>query len=208
MKTIADVIRLSRARKKYSLDSLEAETKIRKEFLSALEKSAWNKLPEYTTVVGFVKTICSRLGINEEAGLAMLRRDYPPNLKDKKQPKKLFRGIGLEIGPKLFSIGAITLIIITFLGYIIFQYISFARPPKLVIETPLENQEITVGPFLIKGKTDKDASIFVNNQPAYVEENGNFSTEIEISKKTSTLEFKAVTRAGKETKVVRNIIPK
>ena len=112
MKTIADVIRLSRARKKYSLDSLEAETKIRKEFLSALEKSAWNKLPEYTTVVGFVRTVCKSLGISEETGVAMLRRDYPPDLKDKKQLKKFFRGMNLEIGPKLFSIGAITLIII------------------------------------------------------------------------------------------------
>jgi len=123
MKTIADLIKLSRAKKKYSLDKLESETKIRKEFLSALEKNAWDKLPEYTTVVGFVRSVCSRLGINEETGVAMLRRDYPPDLINKKQPKKLFGGIGLEIGPRLFSIGAVTLIIIAFLGYVTFQYL-------------------------------------------------------------------------------------
>ena len=208
MKTIADLIKVSRVKKKYSLARLESETKIRREFLSALEKNAWAKLPEYTTVVGFVRTICNRLGINEETGVAILRRDYPPDLKDKKTPKKILVGMNLEFGPKLFSIGAVVLIIIAFLGYIIFQYISFTRAPKLEIEIPSQNQEVSVGTFLVKGKTEKDVSVFVNNQPAFVEEDGSFSGEIEISVKTNTLEIKAVTRAGKETKTVRNIIPK
>jgi len=205
MKLIGEIIKESRIKKKLSREKLEKLTKIKKEFIENLEENRWEALPEYPVVVGFVKSIASNLNLEQKNLTALLRRDYPPKvLKINPNPDISEK---FTWGPKLSFITGISLVFIIIVGYLIFQYLSFIKPPDLLIEIPEEGQGVGQEKLTVKGKTDPDAAVLVNNQPTIVGEDGTFETEIEIFEGTGEVVVVAKSRSGKETVVSRKIKP-
>ena len=205
MKTIGKLLKEARVRRRYSLDKVERETKIKKEFVDAIEKENWKVLPEYPVVVGFVKNLASSLKINESQAMAFLRRDYPPqklSINPKPDVSKEF-----VWSPKLTFLVGVGVVLAVILGYLVFQYVRFVSPPELIVNEPAEGQVVDSRFLTVAGKTDTDATIRVNNQPVLINENGEFTTEIEISETTGEIEVKATSRSGKETVIRRNIKP-
>ena len=205
MKTIGRAIKEARTKKRYSLSKLEEATKIKKNFIEALEKENWQDAPDFPVLVGFVKSIARVLGTSERSLLALLRRDYPPKtLSFIPKPEV---GNKFVWSPKLtFALG-VGIIVVLLLGYLIFQYGTFVAPPSLSVIEPKEEQVITERLVRVSGKTDSDATVKINNQPVLLDSEGNFVAEIEIFEGTSEIEVKAQSRAGKETIVRRKIKP-
>lgn len=206
MKTIGQYLQEARKYRKMTLPQLSQETKIRGEFLAAIEEEHWGKLPEYSVVVGFVKSIAGALGMEQEPVIAILRRDYPPKKTIITYPKaeipREFRW-----SPKLtFLLGA-GAILAVIAGYLIIQYLTFVRPPNLAVDMPSEAQEIFENQLVVSGSTDPDTTVVVNTQPALVGTDGSFATTIEITNNVTTVEVVATSRAGKETRITRTIKP-
>jgi len=203
MKSIGELIKEARIEKKISRSKLEEETKIKKEFIEAIEEKHWDKLPEYPVVVGFVKRLATHLDISPSSAVAVLRRDYPPkalSINPKPDVKDKF-----SWSPKLTFITGVIITVLLIATYLIIQYLHFIEPPKLVVESPQDGREVRQLDIVVNGTTDPAANVAVNNQPALVDENGNFSAEIEISEETKEIEVVAKSRSGKETRVVRKI---
>lgn len=206
MINIGTIFKQARKDKDLTLDEVEQETRIKAEFVDAIEKTSWEKLPEYTVVAGFVKNLSSFYGLERNKMIALFRRDYPP------------RSAALTINPKpdleekrfvwkpkfTFLIGVIA-IILAVGGYLGYQYIQFTQPPSLEINVPNEGQLVYQTNLVVTGKTSMDSSVTVNNQPALIDESGNFRAEILVDENTSTIEIKATSRNGKETVETRNI---
>ena len=206
MKSIGPTIKEARLRKKISLAHLENETKIKKDFLIAIEGENWAILPDLPVVTGFVKSIASVLSLNENQLTAMLRRDYPP--------KKLAINPRPDVSdrftwtPRFTFFAAAGAIFVFILGYLIFQYKSFVTPPVLSVSRPKEGAIVTTGTVRVEGETDPNATVKVNNQPVLVADDGNFSVDIEIYEGTGEIVVVATSRTGRETTVRRTIIPK
>lgn len=203
MKSIGQAIKEVRTKKKMSLGKLAVVTKIRKEFIEAIENENWLSLPEYPVVTGFVKNIYQALDLDARAGVALLRRDYPPKkltINPKPDVSKEFIW-----SPKFTFFAGITLVAVSILGYLIFQYINFISPPKLIVDTPTEGQVITSVRVAVSGITDSEASVKVNNQPVIIEEDGKFTTNVEVVTDTKEVIVIAKSRSGKETVISRKI---
>ena len=204
MKTIGKFLKEARIRKKYSQESVAKETKIKKEFISAIERENWESLPEFPTVLGFVKKISKFLKVDERQAVAILRRDYPPKVlpvNPKPDISKRF-----VWSPKLtFLVGSLVVVgaVLTYLG---FQYSKFVSPPKLTVLSPQDGAVVTVRELEVEGRTDPDASVKINNQPVLVEEDGDFKAKVEIFNKTEEIEIRAISRSGKETVIHRKIV--
>jgi cytoskeletal protein RodZ len=205
MKTIGIYIKEARIKKRFSLEKIAKETKIKKKFVASIEKENWGALPEYPIVVGFVKKISNYMKLDERQAVAFLRRDYPPKvLPINPKPDVVKKFVW---SPRLTFILGIATIAIAVLGYLGFQYSSFISPPKLVVDEPLEEQVVKQRSLIVSGKTDQDVAMKINNQPILIEEDGSFSAEIEIFEGTEEIVVKAVSRSGKETVVRRKIYP-
>lgn len=205
MKTIGEVIREFRVKKHFSHSDLERETKIKKEFLVAIEKENWVKLPEYPVVQGFIKNIAEVLSLNKAQAIALLRRDYPPkSLKINPNPdlKEKFTW-----SPRLTFISGVIVVFLLIIGYLGFQYANFVKAPALTVESPKDGEVVQTERLRVVGKTTPDSTVRVNNQPAFVDESGNFLTEVEVFEGTTEVVIKAVSRSGKETVISRNIVP-
>ena len=205
MLTIGKLIKETRVQKRYSLKKVEGETKIKREFIWAIEKEDWKNLPEFPVVTGFVKNLASYLGINEKKALAILRRDYPPtevpiNPKPDVEQKLIW-------SPRLTFLIGIGLVLIVILGYLGFQYQGFIRPPSLIVNDPRAGEVINKREIRVSGRTDTDATITANSQPILVNEDGDFEGTIGIFEETFEVIIKATSRSGKESTVRRKIIP-
>jgi cytoskeletal protein RodZ len=206
MDTLGKYIKKERSAKKYSLEKLADETKIRKEFLQAIESDNWDKLPDYSVVRGFIRNISSTLGVGEDLLLALLRRDFPSQKSDPNPKPDVVEKFVWS--PKLtFStltiLGSLLLII-----YLTFQYMNFIKPPKLVVDLPQEKQVVEGRFVTVSGTTDIGSTVKVNNQPVLIEKDGTFKVELEISSTTMEVVIIARSRSGSESIVVRDIFPK
>jgi cytoskeletal protein RodZ len=204
MKTIGQIIKEARLKKKLSLKKVEDITKIKSSFIWAIEKEKWEILPPFPTVLGFVKSLSLILDVDEKMAVAVLKRDYVP--------KKLDINPRPDVGsrfiwsPKLtFALGVGAVALVT-LGYLVFQYVRFISPPSLTVESPKEGQIIKGSDVLVFGSTDSDAKITVDNQPVLVDQEGKFSVSIGIIQNTKEIDVVAVSRSGKSTTIRRTIV--
>jgi len=205
MNTIGSLLKDARVRKRFSLAKLETETKIKKDFIQAVEEENWQALPDYSVVVGFVKNVANYLGVKERSAVALLRRDYPPqklSINPKPDVSKQFIW-----SPKLTFLVGVGIVIALILGYLGFQYAGFISPPPLSLTQPQEGQVVGGVSVTVSGKTNPEATVKANNQPILVSEDGAFTAEVEIFKGTSEIVVTATSRSGKETTLRRNIKP-
>jgi cytoskeletal protein RodZ len=200
---IGEFLREARLKRGLNVVKLSRETKIKRDFVQAIESQDWGTLPEFPVVQGFVKNISSFLGEDEQKALALLRRDYPP------RPEALIPKA--DIGNKFtwtprrtFAAGvaAIFLLVAAYLG---FQYYRFLKPPRLEINTPQEGAVVRTEGLIVSGRTEPDVSVVVNDQPVTVGAEGNFETQIEIDETTEEIGVVATSRSGKETTINRRI---
>ena len=203
MNTIGQIIKYARVKKKLSFNKLEEITKIKTVFIKSIEEEKWNTLPAFPTVLGFVKSISSPLGIDEKMAIAVLKRDYPPKKTSiNPKPDILSR---FSWNPKFtFAIGIITVILIV-LGYLGYQYAKFVSPPGLTVESPKENQVVSGESIPVFGSTDSDVKITVNNQPVLVDIDGKFSVNLEVGDNTKEIVIIATSRSGKINEVKRGV---
>jgi cytoskeletal protein RodZ len=185
------------------LSKIEEKTKIKKEFIKAIEEENWPNLPEYTVVLGFVKSVAQYLELNEKSVTALLRRDFPQK-KEMINPKPDIADKFVWT-PKLTFIVGIAVVIIGIFTYLGLAYVKFVSPPSLEIIAPKEEEVVKTKNLKVAGKTDTDAVIKVNNQLILVDEDGNFEGEIQIVTETAEIEFKAISRSGKERVIKRRI---
>lgn len=205
METIGSILKEARVKKRYSQARLEKETKIKKEFIEALEKQEWSKLPDFPVIFGFVKNIAQILKINQKRAAALLRRDYPPKALSVNPKPDVSKGFSWS--PKLTFFLGLAIVSLVVFSYLAFQYLNFISPPPLSVFRPEEGAIVKQRTIVVTGKTDSDAVIRVNNQPALVNENGEFAEEIEIFEGSYEVEVSATSRSGKVTVVRRKIKP-
>lgn len=206
MKSIGNILKDARLKKRYSFAFLERKTKIKREFICAIEKEDWKSLPEFPVVSGFVKSLASYLKLDVKLTGALLKRDYslkalPVNPKPDIDSKFYWT-------PKHTFFVGVSVVAIAVGSYLGFQYFKFLSPPKLEVFEPKENSVVTNREVLVYGKTDPDNVVKINNQPILINDKGEFSAKIEIFEESEKLEIVSEARSGKKTTVSRRIIPK
>ncbi len=203
MKSIGTLIKELRSAKKISRIRLESQTKIKKNFLEDLEEERWSRLPDFPTTAGFVRNIANYLGMDEKKAVALLRRDFPPRvMRINPNPGVVVKKVWSPRATFFLVFGALFLFV---LGYLLFQYVNFTSPPKLEVRVPAENEAIIGESLIIEGYADPNASLVANNQPVFIDELGNFKSQLPVYEGTKEVVFIAKSRAGRETRVVRQI---
>lgn len=199
-----------RKRKGLALEEVARATKIREEFLQYIENGEYKKLPSSAYAYGFVRNYARFLGLPVEKSLALFRREFDDKKIIEVLPKGLARAGGyhvprFRIGRSTILIGAVFVIISAFL---FFQYRSAIFNPSISIDYPAENQTIKSLTFEVKGKTDPNATLTIDNQEVSIENDGKFRKKITVFPGNSTINFKVENKFGRVTVLDRSVIVK
>lgn len=195
MKSAGDLLRDKRLILELSLEQVASRTKVKPEYLLALEESDFDKLPSAPVTKGFLKSYAKVLHLNPDTLIAMYRRDYD-EVMGEIMPHGLVEPIVKK--PQLFSVPALLSIIsvLTFFGFLLIQLVSWWSLPQLSIIQPVDGE--TYGEQItVKGTTDPNVTLRVGEQTVLVNQNGEFSLDLKYPAGTHRLLIQATTRDGK-----------
>ena len=199
-----------RQRRGLTLSEISNATKIKAEFLQAIEKGEYDKLPSPSYAHGFVRNYTRFLGLAEKQILPLFRREFDAEKVYKVLPEGLAGQ--KEIPLKRFKVKqAVILVVLLFVllfGFIAFQYrYAFINPP-ITLSSPTEMSVLSSSTILVLGKTDPNSTITVNDEQASVNQDGDFRKEITGFPGKATITIKAVNRFGRETTLERHVVIK
>lgn len=207
MRNISDILKQERERKSLSVDDVIKTTKIRREFILAIERGDFDKLPSESYALGFVKNYAQFLGISQVRASALFRREYEEKRIDvvprfKKASLIQKRTIWFT-SPKGYLISIIAFIVIL---YVVFQFSFLFMGPKLTIMAPLENSKFSSNIIEVNGKTDPYATVSINNEEVYVDLTGSFRKTLYVYSGDAKIIVTAKNRYGKQTKKTIDIL--
>lgn len=196
-----------RIKKGITLEDVSKATKIRPSFLLALEKGEYGKLPSSAYAYGFVKNYIHFLGLEEEELLALFRREYGGEKEIKVLPEGLSKNEDFPINKIKFgpTVKIVSFLFLILLAYIGFQYRYAVILPPLEILVPKENAVVSSQEVTVEGKTDPNSTVYVNNETASVDKDGNFKKTINVFPGKTKIIIKAVNNFNKTTILERHI---
>ncbi len=197
-----------RSKRKLTLEDVEEDTKIKSEFLAAIEKGEYSKLPS-AYAQGFVKNYAEYLDLSSPEIIALYRREFDEKKSYKVLPDALTKQEEFSINRVRIqqSIFLVAGVLVIFLTYLVFQYRSSFLPPSLSIVSP--KQGSVVGKDVtVHGKADSDATVLVNNEAVSTESSGEFTKNLTLFPGKTTITIKAKSRFGKEAVVQREVVVK
>lgn len=206
MQKISDILKEEREDQGFLISEVASSTKIKKDFLEAIEEGRFHDLPSESYALGFIKNYAKFLGISSKKAALMFRREYDvkkdnvlPTFKSKQgsfRKKILFT-------PKAIFI---LIIFISITSYIAFQYSSYFFGPELSILTPSEQQEIEGNIVEVSGETDPYASVLINGEETYVNLDGTFKKTLYLFSGDREISVVAKNRNGKDSSKMINVV--
>lgn len=195
---IGDVLRKEREKQNRTLEDVEGETKIRKKNLISVEKGEWEAFPSKTYVKGIISSYGKYLGLEEEKLLAYFRREYEH--RDQVGFKSKTTKDQLTPQAKKLAKRAIFFISFLFVVYFAYQLKLFYTPPQVTITEP-KNTIFKKEKITLKGSTEKDSVIRVNGKQVFLNEKGEFQTDIPLPDKTNNVTIEVTGANGRKTTI-------
>jgi len=202
MKTAGDLLKEKRLLKELTLETVATRTKIKLEYLEAIENSNFPALPSATFAKGFLRNYATFLYLNPDTIVAMFRRDFTQNDKGEIIPRGLVAPVGGK--SRFFTVGIIltAIAILAFLGFLGFQLLSWWSLPRLKLLQPL-NGDTYGEKVTVKGSADRDSTVSINGQKVILDQSGQFTLDLIFPAGTHSVLVETTNRQGKSTTLER-----
>lgn len=125
MKSVGEILRNERLEKKLALSEVEGATKIKKEFLEAIETNDFQQISSEVAAKGFIKNYAEFLGLSSRPILAIFKRDF---IGDKKETIYPYRS-NFHWTPRLTLVVIISIFVLLLIIYLSWQYFSLVNTP-------------------------------------------------------------------------------
>lgn len=202
--TLGERMKKLRDERRLSLSEVSKGTKIQAKYLGYLEDSTYLKLPADVYVKGFLRSYAIFMGLNEVSLIKQFEREkgIHKNIKkviDDEHPKKIINFSSIVITPKIIVVSSILVLVFGGFAYLYFEVNNFVSKPRLVIITPADGSSVGGSSTHVTGMAEKDALVFINDQPVLVNENGEFSQDVGLKSGVNTISVKARSKFDKES---------
>lgn len=209
--TVGNMLKKMRESSGKNLEDISEATKIQEKYLKWLEEDNYKRLPARVYVEGFLKSYVKFLNEDSKEIIKMFRKEEEirNNIESKNEqfsPIKPLRNNSPLITPKIIAITIACLLIFSSGFYLYSQANFIFSPPALDLYNPLRDIETNEKNMEVSGKTSAGSQIFINGQPIFTDETGNFKENIPLQEGMNTLNISSENRTGKKTEIVRNII--
>jgi len=198
-------LKTARLKKRMSLEEASKRLKIRLEYLAALEQEEYGQLPSGLYGRKFLKEYCRFLNLDYKRILALTplnedREDGNPF------SKKILRRHKFLIFPKLVRNLIFIILFLTCILYLLIYFRRLISPPNLSVEYPDKNLVTTELILQVRGQSDPETEIKINNTSIMSAQDGSFSQEIKLKQGLNKLTISAKKKYGQENVIQRQIL--
>lgn len=210
--TLGDKLKKTRKKKQMSLLKIEERTGIQVKYLIALETGNYHKIYGEIYLKNFLSIYAKVLNLNTEEILKLFEEEQKILLAGQRVNFNIFSKIKkktrLLFIPNIFKKNLIRFFFIILLIYVLFEIANIISPPKLIIQNPLDNLIISESIINIKGETNINANIKINNQEISKNNNGSFNKIINLQPGLNLIKISTQKKHSREMIQYRTIIVK
>jgi cytoskeletal protein RodZ len=216
MPSLGEQLRAQRERKAITLEQAAADTRIREKFLKALEEGDYPSLPGAVYTRGFLRNYSDYLDLETDE-LVVLYQQERGGAPPEPAPKKTFKPYrpvvhhGLIFRPVVFVPVLIIAFVGSFLGYMYYQFTTFATLPRLELTAPSKDGLAASADLIVRGITVPDRRVTVTVLPGgefldlHSDADGAFAAKVVLSPGSNHVLVQVQDAAGKTNQVNRTI---
>jgi len=204
MLSVGAILQKQRINKGLTLQQVEKHTKIREQFLKAVEENNWNFFTSKIYIKGIIKNYSRFLDLDEDKMLAFFRREYEKN-EEVKFKRKVSSNFLISDTKKYITIFLIG-IFIFFTAYFVLQLKVYMSAPKVVLLSPTTTSFKRVSKIKIIGKTEKESSITLFGERIYQDKDGVFELDFPLVTDKNELILEVIGPNGKKTTFKKEFI--
>jgi cytoskeletal protein RodZ len=216
MPSLGEQLRAQRERKAITLEQAAADTRIREKFLKALEDGDYPSLPGAVYTRGFLRNYSDYLDLETDELVVLYQQERggaPPEPAAKKSFKP-YRPVvhhGLIFRPVVFVPVLIIAFVGSFLGYMYYQFTTFATLPRLELIDPARDGLAASADLTVRGITVPDRRVTVTVLPQgefldlHSDADGAFAAKVILSPGSNHVLVEVQDAAGKTNQVNRTI---
>jgi hypothetical protein len=200
--TLGEKMKKMREERRLSLGEISKSTKIQVKYLEFIEEGNYLKLPADVYVKGFLRSYSIFMGLDELAIIKQFEREkgIHKNIKkvaneDSPEPIKFSTFV---VTPKKIIVSVILLVVVASFTYLYIEVNNFVSKPRLNIIKPLDGSVVTGSSTHVTGIAEKDALVFINDQPVLVSEKGEFSEDVGLKPGLNVINVRAKSKFNKE----------
>lgn len=190
-----------REEKGITIAELSSKTNISRLHIEAIEACQFDKLPEGAIYrKNFVRRYLEALGVDPSSYIKQFNEEERPTTAPK-EPSVKKESYFLQFGniPATIRLCSVIFLLLGVGGYLGFQVKRIVEPPKLTVLSPQDGLVSTEEKVVVKGATEKEASVTINGETIQNSEKGTFEQPINLSPGLNTITITAKKKHGKTT---------
>lgn len=202
---LGEQLRLARQKKGVTLAEASKKIHIRQEYLQALENNDHRLLPSGLYGRQFLKEYCRYLQLNIKK---IIKHSPPTETASDQNPfsQKILRKSKFFIFPRLIRNLSLALLFIICLLYLLIYFRRLIMPPKLALEYPDKNLFIFTPNLEIRGYSEPETEIKINEKIIMSTQDGHFIQEIKLKNGLNNVIISAKKKYGQASVIQRQIL--
>lgn len=210
---LGETLRAARERRGVTLEQASQDTRIRLKFLRALEAGDYQALPGATYTRGFLRNYGDYLDLDPDDLVALYHGEKgAPEPPQRLEPLRPITGRAVVLRPSIFVPMIVAAAVALFVGYLYWQFVSFAVPPRLEVTDPPADAIVQQAEFVLRGRTVPDGKLSVTVFPGperYAglrpNQDGTFAIAVRLRPGPNHVEIEVLDAVGKVNAVTRLI---
>jgi cytoskeletal protein RodZ len=210
--TLGDELKAWREKRKMSVAEVAEKSNLQAKYILALERNDYSEMPELLYAKNFLKSYLEVLGLKQSKFLATFDNEW--QLAHKTQGPEIKKGKILKspglyqmlVTPQLLKIFLVSLAGIAIIFYLGWQIDLLLKPPVLELTYPPDDSITTKAQIQVKGSTDPEAIIEINNQEVITDSLGSFDHTLDLQRGLNIVTIKAWKRHSRSVTYYKKII--
>ncbi len=214
MPRLGDSLRAQRERKGITLEQAADDTRIREKFLKALEEGDYQSLPGAVYTKGFLRNYAEYLDLDIEELVALYQaeRGGAPEAPRTFEPIRPIERRSFIFTPAVLVPATVLAGVALFVGYLYYQFTSFAVPPRIEVLDPPGDAVAQSAEYTIRGRTVPDGRVTIRVSPGLETvadirpgADGAFSATVRLTPGSNHVQIEVLDAAGKTNRENRTI---
>ena len=213
MARLGEALRAERERMGLTLEQAAEDTRIREKFLRALENGDYQTLPGAVYTKGFLRNYAEYLNLDPDALILQFQTERgTPDTPRSFEPMKPIMRRSVILTPAVLVPVVVLAAVALFLGYLYYQFTTFAVLPRLEITEPAGDAIVQVGEYTIQGRTVPEGRLAIRVDPGpeiitglRAGPDGTFSVRVPLKPGANHVEVRVRDAADKQNDISRTI---
>ena len=208
-KPLGTILKSARTKAEATIEEAEHKTKIRKNYLIALEEGNYDSLPSEAYNIGYIRIYAQFLKLDSEK----IIRLYKEERSDVRLhiPKSKFAPIKTAdwqflITPKIIGSIVGVIMLVGLAAYIGSALKKFTSPPEITITSIPSGYISSVDTVKVAGATAPGAVVFMNQEAVTTDKEGNFSQDVKLTPGVNQIQVTSHNRADREAKSIVKVL--